>query len=138
MEFIASGACSFVYSLIMLAYCPFGDIPWWTPMCKDSLERGPGSIPIPPKTNACILSDACTFFKYLKAEDRAHRHGQKRQVNVYIFCAKVSLFSIQYIFWLFSSCSPDFPSVGLILFTFPTSSCNMSGYFRWVTVEATQ
>ncbi|PIN17307.1 DNA helicase [Handroanthus impetiginosus] len=26
--------------------------------------------------------------KHLKAEDRAHRHGQKRLVHVYIFCAK--------------------------------------------------
>lgn len=35
--------------------------------------------------------DVYNIFVFLKAEDRAHRRGQKNAVNVYIFCAKVLL-----------------------------------------------
>ena len=68
--------------------------------------------------NLYILSDAFTFFKNLKAEDRAHRHGQKRVVNVYIFCAKVAVITVLYNIladYFHEMFSLEFSSVALIL-----------------------
>lgn len=56
--------------------------------------------------NVCTLRDACTFFKHFQAEDRAHRHGQKRPVNIYIFCAKVPVCHELVIFLIIAPESP--------------------------------
>lgn len=45
----------------------------------------------------------------LKAEDRAHRRGQTKAVNIYIFCAKVFIFLFYtYVYYLLLEKFPQF------------------------------